>query len=81
MDIKQINGGSFNVTEELARWRFELEIKASRDWWIAFSNPTAGPWKRLMGRSGDGSLGESAGLHDLQVELGNFQAQLLHLDA
>jgi len=58
MDLIQANGSTFRVTEELARWRFELEIKASENWWIAFTNPTAGPWKRLMGRKNDGTMGE-----------------------
>jgi hypothetical protein len=47
----------YRLTEEVVRWRFELMLLGSSNWWIAFTNPTAGPWKRLMGRK-DGSLGE-----------------------
>ena len=41
------------LTEELVRWRLEILLKSSDRWWIAFANPIAGPWKRLMGRNGD----------------------------
>lgn len=42
----------FRLTEETSRWAVEVLIRtespAKENWWIAFSNPTAGPWKRLM---------------------------------
>lgn len=37
----------FKLTEEIARWTFEVICKTNSDWYIAFSNPTAGPWKTL----------------------------------
>ena len=40
---------TYKLSEEIVRWRFELLLRSSGDWWIAFSNPTGGPWKRLMG--------------------------------
>jgi len=46
------------MTEEVVRWRFELQLRSSNDWWIAFTNPTAGPWKRLMGINPTGKEGE-----------------------
>lgn len=48
----------FRLTEEIARWAFEVHISSNPDWFIAFTNPTAGPWKRLMGRSDQLVLGE-----------------------
>ena len=48
----------YRMTEEVVRWRFELQLRSSKDWWIAFTNPTAGPWKRLMGRNNAGQEGE-----------------------
>lgn len=38
---------SYNLSEEIARWAFEVHIKSLNVWWIAFTNPTAGPWKRI----------------------------------
>ena len=38
---------SFELSEEIARWAFEIKTK-NTDWFVAFSNPTAGPWKRVM---------------------------------
>lgn len=49
---------AYRLTEEVVRWRLELEFQATDEWWIAFTNPTAGPWKRLMGRDQDGREGE-----------------------
>lgn len=48
----------YRMTEEVVRWRFELRLRNSADWWIAFTNPTAGPWKRLTGRNKSGLEGE-----------------------
>jgi hypothetical protein len=50
--------GGFRLTEEVVRWRFELALRSTTPWWIAFTNPTAGPWKRVMGRAANGSEGE-----------------------
>jgi hypothetical protein len=48
----------YKMTEEIVRWCFELKICSSKDWWISFTNPTAGPWKRLMGRNKTDQEGE-----------------------
>lgn len=58
MDIATLNASSYSLSEEVARWRFELDVRANREWWIAFTNPTAGPWKRCEGRNIDGVVGE-----------------------
>jgi hypothetical protein len=49
---------SYRLTEEISRWAFEISISQSTQWFIAFSNPTAGPWKRLMGRDAYNNSGE-----------------------
>ena len=36
---------SYRLTEEIARWAFE--IRCQEPWYIAFTNPTAGPWKTI----------------------------------
>ncbi|MGH8893425.1 MAG: hypothetical protein ACRDWY_08990 [Actinomycetes bacterium] len=46
------------VTEEVARWVFEVKLLQQQDWFLAFTNPTAGPWKRVMMPDTTGSLGE-----------------------
>jgi len=35
------------LNEELARWAFEILFKENSSWKIAFTNPTAGPWKTI----------------------------------
>lgn len=47
-----------SLSEEIVRWGFEVGISTSNSWEIAFTNPTAGPWKRLMALSSDGTQGE-----------------------
>jgi hypothetical protein len=49
---------TFRLTEEIARWAFEVHVNTLSNWYIAFSNPTAGPWKRLMARDDAGIEGE-----------------------
>lgn len=49
---------SFRLTEEIARWAFEIRCQASRDWYVAFTNPTAGPWKTIRCTDMDGNVGE-----------------------
>jgi len=49
---------SFRLTEEIARWAFEVHIATATDWKIVFTNPTAGPWKRLMAPDSNGTIGE-----------------------
>lgn len=48
----------FQLTEEIARWRFEVLVHERPSWFVAFTNPTAGPWKRVLGRDRDGKEGE-----------------------
>lgn len=38
---------TYKLTEEISRWAFEIHVKNKKSWWIAFTNPTAGPWKRI----------------------------------
>lgn len=45
--IRNIN----RLNEELARWAFEIIISENDDWEIAFTNPTAGPWKTVKATS------------------------------
>lgn len=35
------------LNEEIARWAFEILFKSDTSWHIAFTNPTAGPWKTI----------------------------------
>ena len=35
------------LNEEIARWAFEILFKTNTSWKIAFTNPTAGPWKTI----------------------------------
>jgi len=43
---------TWTLSEEIVRWAFEVYIgktrPASENWWVAFSNPVAGPWKSVM---------------------------------
>lgn len=39
------------LNEEIARWAFEIIFKTSCSWKIAFTNPTAGPWKTIKADS------------------------------
>ena len=53
--IRKIN----RLNEEIARWAFEIIFKKNDQWTIAFTNPTAGPWKTIKSNSlDDGSYGE-----------------------
>ena len=38
---------TYRLTEEIARWAFEIKCSEAKDWYIAFTNPTAGPWKSM----------------------------------
>ena len=53
-----LNQDSYLLSEEVARWRFEVSLRNSSVWWIAFSNPTAGPWKRVEGYDENHQRGE-----------------------
>ena len=47
------------LNEEIARWAFEITVKNnSTDWIIAFTNPTAGPWKTIKYFDENGMYGE-----------------------
>lgn len=48
----------FKVSEEVARWAFEVKLRNNKDWFVAFTNPTAGPWKRIMAPNKKGIIGE-----------------------
>jgi hypothetical protein len=37
-----------DLSEEIVRWVFELEILKSTSRLVLFTNPTAGPWKRVV---------------------------------
>lgn len=39
------------LNEEIARWAFEIIYKTNTSWEIAFTNPTAGPWKTIKAPS------------------------------
>ncbi|MHB8132886.1 MAG: hypothetical protein ACYDH1_01570 [Anaerolineaceae bacterium] len=38
---------TYKLTEEIARWAFEVRCMQSKCWFVAFTNPTAGPWKSV----------------------------------
>ena len=42
---------TFRLTEEIARWAFEINFNDTTEWRIAFTNPTAGPWKTIKAPS------------------------------
>lgn len=42
---------TFRLTEEIARWAFEINFNDTSEWRIAFTNPTAGPWKTIKAPS------------------------------
>ena len=48
----------YNLTEEICRLSFEVHTKKLNNWWIAFTNPTAGPWKKIEGFNKDNKKGE-----------------------
>jgi len=41
---------TYSPSEEIARWATEVYIKKNPKlgWWVAFTNPTAGPWKKVV---------------------------------
>ena len=47
------------LNEEIARWAFEILFDENNEWKIAFTNPTAGPWKTIKAISKqDNTIGE-----------------------
>src|SRR5690606_18877788 len=53
-----MNKYTFRLDEEIARWAFELRVRSIAKWTIAFTNPTAGPWKRIEATDKHGKRGE-----------------------
>ena len=49
---------NFRLTEEIARWAFEIICRERKNWYVAFTNPTAGPWKTIKGLDKSGKEGE-----------------------
>jgi hypothetical protein len=49
---------AFKMTEEIARWAFEVRCRTNQEMTIAFTNPTAGPWKRVEATNSHGVVGE-----------------------
>lgn len=47
---------NFNISEEIARWVTEVYVRnqQSLGWWVAFTNPIAGPWKKITALNGEG---------------------------
>lgn len=52
--IRRIN----KLNEEISRWAFEIIFKRNPHWRIAFTNPTAGPWKTIKALNSEGVEGE-----------------------
>lgn len=48
----------FRLTEEIARWAFEIICQQDDNWYISFTNPTAGPWKTIKCLDEAGNEGE-----------------------
>ncbi len=46
------------LNEEISRWAFEIKIEMIPEWKIIFTNPTAGPWKRIMCSDDFNNVGE-----------------------
>jgi hypothetical protein len=51
---------TYKINEEIARWATEIYIKkhSKLKWWIAFTNPTAGPWKTIVAPNDKGKYQE-----------------------
>lgn len=54
-----------SINEEIVRWSFEIAVKESMNWYIAFTNPTAGPWKRITATNQAGKIGE---VHRFEID-------------
>jgi len=46
----------FTINEEIARWVTEVYVRQHQKlgWWVAFTNPIAGPWKKITALNGEG---------------------------
>jgi len=53
------------LSEEVVRWALEVKLQRGSTWKIAFTNPTAGPWKRVMAENSKGKLGE---IHRFEID-------------
>lgn len=53
------------LSEEIVRWGFEVSVDSSNDWQVVFTNPTAGPWKKIMAKNSKGIAGE---IHRFEVD-------------
>lgn len=49
---------TYHLTEEISRWAFEVHCREKTQWSIAFTNPTAGPWKTVKAQNKSGVFGE-----------------------
>lgn len=49
---------TYHLTEEIARWAFEILCREGDEWYVAFTNPTAGPWKTIKAKDNKGNFGE-----------------------
>jgi len=58
--IKNLSTYKFSVSEEIARWTLEIYVQKEKSlgWWVAFTNPTAGPWKTISSVDIDGKIEE-----------------------
>ena len=47
---------TFNISEEIARWVTEVYIREQQSfgWWVSFTNPIAGPWKKITAPNNKG---------------------------
>jgi hypothetical protein len=54
-----------SISEEIVRWSFEISVNQSNDWFIAFTNPTAGPWKKITAPDSEGKTGE---IHRFEID-------------
>jgi hypothetical protein len=51
---------TYELNEEIARWSTEIYLKQNPKlgWWVAFNNPIAGPWKKIVAPTETGSTTE-----------------------
>ncbi len=49
-----VSGKKTKLSEEIVRWTFELACQNNKTRYIAYTNPTAGPWKRVRGPVSEG---------------------------
>jgi hypothetical protein len=54
-----------SLSEEIVRWGFEVALQSTNSWKIAFTNPTAGPWKKITATDSYGRVGE---VHRFEID-------------